>query len=61
MTDTLTACPLSQATLAASGMTCASCEGRFGRSLNRAEGIVEASVNLAAGAATTADLNCAIE
>ncbi len=47
MTDTLTAPPLSQATLAVGGMTCASCVGRVERALNRVEGVVEASVNLA--------------
>ena len=47
MTDTPTALSLSEATLAVGGMTCASCVGRVESALNRVEGVVDASVNLA--------------
>ncbi|WP_227418368.1 heavy metal translocating P-type ATPase [Roseitranquillus sediminis] len=39
-------------TLAVEGMTCASCVGRVERALKAVPGVLEASVNLAAGAAT---------
>jgi Cu+-exporting ATPase len=43
-------------TLPVSGMTCASCVARVEKALSRAEGVMKASVNLAAGSATvTAD------
>ena len=41
-----------ETTLAIGGMTCASCVGRVGKALNRLDGVVEASVNLATETAT---------
>ncbi|GGL80608.1 heavy metal translocating P-type ATPase [Wenxinia marina] len=42
---------LEQVTLAVDGMTCASCVGRVERALKAVPGVLDASVNLAAGAA----------